>query len=150
MGACAAQCPSQNFGSPPLKNLLHPQGYLYWRNFNRFERKDKLSCTMADFQPPGEKTNSLERKVTLVHSSKSKEKKQLHCCRMCTSNAAVTQSGITLFVVLWIHCHVISSVGVKNMNPEQLRAFYSAHFRFFKVRYSKALRAGDILYSRQD
>lgn len=69
---------------------------------------------------------------------------------MCTSNAAVTQSGITLFVVLWIHCHVISSVGVKNMNPEQLRAFYSAHFRFFKVRYSKALRAGDILYLRQE
>ena len=36
------------------------------------------------------------------------------------------------------------------MNPEQLRAFYSAHFRLFKVRHSKALRAGDILYLRQD
>ena len=152
MGACAAQCPSQNFGSPSLKNLLHPQGYLYWRNFNRFgEKTQTLFHHWRNF-------NLLERKLTLSRENSNsrslfkikKKKKQLHCCRMCTSNAAVTQSGITLFVVLWIHCHVISSVGVKNMNPEQLRAFYSAHFRLFKVRYSKALRAGDILYLKNN
>ena len=140
----------------------------FWLSISRKLTSPSRILILTEFQPLGEKTqtlfhhwrnfNLLERKLTLSRENSNsrslfkikKKKKQLHCCRMCTSNAAVTQSGITLFVVLWIHCHVISSVGVKNMNPEQLRAFYSAHFRFFKVRYSKALRAGDILYSRQD
>ena len=69
-----------------------------WRTFNLLERKLTLS-----------RENSNSRSLFKI----KKKKKQLHCCRMCTSNAAVTQSGITLFVVLWIHCHVISSVGVK-------------------------------------
>ena len=75
MGACAAQCPSQNFGSPSLKNLLHPQGYLYWRNFNRFgEKTQTLFHHWRNF-------NLLERKLTLSREnsnsrslSKSKRK----------------------------------------------------------------------------
>ena len=38
------------------------------------EKTNSLS-SLAEFQPPGEKTNSLERKLTLVHSSKSKRKR---------------------------------------------------------------------------